>query len=486
MDFEKEWFAHPDWWFNCTSDVDKYITKNYEHLLEEETQSLSPLSKILVFDQLPHHVFRGQCANHIITYYLQKALCIVNEILFSLDLYEDDQLCFILLPLRHTKDPSQIYKSIELVWNRISKRDSPVLRRFITASYQRCPLVGASLVAGNIVDIPARYKDILYHSSMYTPKRLNKNPNFPSRPRGKVVISLSGGVDSMVSSWILTQQYSTSEVCAIHVNYNNRPTSDEEASMVADWCTYIGIPCYIRKLHEIKRQPCMDHGLRSIYESYTRNVRYQCYKDLKGIIVLGHNSDDRLENIFTNIAHKSKYDNLDGMTEYSNQDGIKFWRPLLGVSKEEIIRFAKENHIPYLPNSTPEWSQRGQIRSTIVPVLDKWDNNFVDGMFQMSRMMRELHENLQSHVKSFLGRHKVDADGTLKIKFDTLSNSYMFWKETFSQLGVVVSDKSLKSFLQKLEVREKLRSNTCIVLSKYFKVKVCYELKCLEFYRLFV
>lgn len=478
MEFQNEWFAHPEWWFNCASDVDEYIASKYEFLLELDNISHLPaLSKIIIFDQLPHHIYRGQSANHIIAYFLQKAITISESIIFSLDFYDDHEFCFILLPLRHSKIPSLVYKSINMGWERINKNDSVVLRRFLTASYNRCPLVGATLELGDCTNFSVKYSDILYHLPLNKPVDVTNNPfGLPSRGKQRIIISLSGGVDSMVCSWMITQRYSTHDICAVHINYNNRPSSDQEACMVADWCDYLEIPCYVRKLHEIRREPCMKHGLRNIYETYTKNVRYKSYKELGGeLVVLGHNYDDVIENIFTNIAHKNKYENLGGMTAFSEHDDILFWRPLLGVRKDEIIEFANNHNIPYLPNSTPVWSQRGQIRNSIIPVLDEWDTNFVSGICQLSERMKELHCDLHIQVKSILSRKEVSSCGAIMIPLDTLSNSYLMWKILFGELGFCISDKSLKSFIHKIKSNEKIKVQSKITLSKECKIIVFHQ-----------
>ena len=118
-------------------------------------------------------------------------------------------------------------------------------------------------------------------------------------------------------------------------------------------------------------------------------VRYGVYKALKGPVILGHNKDDCLENIFTNIANKTKYDDLRGMTHISNNQ-VEFWRPLLDFSKDEIVEYAKKHDIPHLPNSTPTWSQRGQIRSKVIPCLNEWNPEFIKGLFEITKQTKVL------------------------------------------------------------------------------------------------
>jgi tRNA(Ile)-lysidine synthase TilS/MesJ len=255
----------------------------------------------------------------------------------------------------------------------------------------------------------------------------------------------------------------------VHINYANRITSKDEAeaNFVVDWCnTILHIPCYVRHITEINRQQCMDNGFRELYETYTRNVRYFAYKEFgqDAKIVLGHNKDDIMENIFTNIANKNKYDNLDGMTEYSTQDGICFWRPLLNLSKEEIISYAHANNIPYLPNSTPTWSQRGQIRNSIVPVINKWNPQFIPALHDLSDTLNEYHEIMNRMIDEIICREPL--------YIDTLHISKIFWRSLFAKLGYEnISNKSLNHMCERLSYfKDSMRINISKNLSINIKV----------------
>lgn len=489
--FEDDWVQHPEWWFNCSAEIDQHLTETYEHLLDDAHDHTSPVQYILLNDQLVRHIYRNQSANHIIAYFLRKACEKTREILFALDFYDDARFCFILLPLRHTNDPGDIFQAIELGWQRLENiGDTPTLRRFLSAAYQRCPLVGASLVTDTTPYNIGDFSDILDYCPATLPTQMSSKHllcdhlSNLSQPTPRMIISLSGGVDSMVCSWLLTQRYPTNDIVAVHINYNNRPTSDKEAMLVANWCSLLGIPCYTRRLHEIRRKPCMEHGMRDVYESYTRNVRYQSYKDAGGcrenMVVLGHNKDDVLENIFTNIAQKCKFDDLDGMTEFSSQDNVSFWRPLLKVTKADIIAFARYHSIPFLPNSTPPWSQRGQIRSAIVPTLNKWDGNFIDNMYDLSVMVKDLHGNLRNQVTQYLSTCCCVDERTEFITLRDITNTTgVFWREVFKQTKVSVSEKSLKSFLERLTMTKQKQNTMTIMLSKHRKAVLCHKGKSL-------
>lgn len=485
-EFKQDWFNHPEWWFSQEPSYDSYITTKYEDLLSTVQEDTDPLTAIIIYDQLPRHIFRGQQAEHIIAYYLDKALNIVRKSLHTQ--YEQtltpQEWTFFMLPFRHTKHRNKILYVIKCTWQRLSTDNNPIYKRFLKATYTRFlrdhpSQLSLMYIYGNIncpqVQDPTKFSDLLaycpntYRSPIESPLFISSLgtdlPNIiksnidPSQP---IIISLSGGVDSMVCSFILkhTLQKTNTKLMALHINYDNRPQCDQEVAFLRQWCSHLQIPLYIRAIKEIHRAPCMQYELRDLYESYTRDVRYQSYKSLieptastsPPQVILGHNEDDCLENIMTNIAHQNKYDNLMGMTFSSEQDGINFIRPLLKTSKENIIQFAKDNNIPFLPNSTPTWSQRGQIRNNIVPVLDKWDTRFVPALFELSKKMSGLHDVLRSSVSQFITRNTSTDPNNFNIQsmpFTDLVTIDVFWHEFFvSYFTQRPSSKSIHNLIE--------------------------------------
>jgi len=422
---ENLWFFNKDWWFSSNDSTDKTVCELFQHLLDDpKIAQQSIIEQILRYDQLPRHIFRKQSANHIILYFLKKAIDIVNSLsLKELLQMPPEQLVFTLLPWRHSGCPFLIYKAMSIGWKAMEINPSlNILRSFLRACYKRCPIVGLSQQP-----IETGY-----------------------------ILSLSGGVDSMVCSL----KFRRFIKAAIHISYCNRDTSSSEVTFVKEWCKLHNIPCYVREITEIQRQKCMNEGLRQDYEVYTRKVRFQCYRDFgsNSTILMGHNKTDTLENIFTNIASKSKYENLFGMTETSVLDGITFYRPLLNMTKEEVIEYAIQNKIPHLPCSTPTWSQRGQIRSSVVPVLEKWHPGFSNSLFDLSANMRDMHEMIEALVDS-VNVIKYD-NGDMCFDLQTNFNKY-YWRLLLNKLDIKVSSKSLENFVNRLR-----NGGTCIVLNK--------------------
>lgn len=434
--FVEYWLANPSHWFTKSDDVDTVVTEKFEGMLQNGDTCI--LGNIILYDQVPRHIYRKEQASHIISFFLEKALSFTN--LLKLSSLTDLEWAFATLPFRHKGTNLQYV--LQTAWSRYEKSGSKIIRRYIKATYDRLPL------AYNIKYFePAQFSFPIFNCDRFADV-LEFNPGVRTHLRNDlksllldlpndIVISLSGGVDSMVCLDML-HRLRIKNVTAVHVNYGNRGQENiVEEEFVKAWCDYLGIDIYVVRTNEINREQCMRHKLRDMYEQYTRKKRFYGYNvAMKNpFVMLGHNKDDVLENVFTNIANHTKYNNLYGMSPISCEDDITFYRPLLAITKDEIIKYARLYNIPYLKNSTPVWSQRGQIRNSVVPVLTKWNPKIIDGLYRLSKEMSDLNDIVDKMVEN------IDYDRLPKTK------SVYFWQKVF---GKTVSQKSIDNFIKRI------------------------------------
>lgn len=475
--FYYEWFDHPEWWFSKKQEYDEYISSKYSELLGicyvENYWSFKRL--ILMYDQLPRHIYRNEYANHIILYYLDKAVDIVNRWINTahFNVLTTIEWTFFLMPLRHTNEMSNMCRVMKEIWIRMGwdVYEREIVKRFLKATCNRFLRDNQNqrhfIEEFNSSNETITFDmSILHFSPMYyikpieskTTIKFNSNVIDKTKP---IIVSLSGGVDSMVSSFVLKKLFPSANIQALHICYDNRCECGQEILFLKHWCHHLGIKLYIRKIAEIHRKPCMEYELRDLYETYTRNVRYNCYKsitnDINPQVIMAHNKDDCLENIMTNIAHKNKYDNLQGMTAVSIQDDIMFMRPFLDTTKEDIIQFAHHNNIPYLPNSTPTWSQRGQIRNDIVPVLDKWNDKFVPSLYHLSDNLSSFYKIMQVSLSQFIRKGVFNDTMNIftinEISLSDIVNEDIYWKELFNKLyNVYPSTKAIQNLVYVMSV----------------------------------
>jgi tRNA(Ile)-lysidine synthetase-like protein len=466
--FYNDWIRYRYYWFNQYDGFDNYISSNYGYLIDKYNYVCdnNPIIGILIYDQLTRHYYRNENANHIITYFNRKALQIANihnneEFLKNLS-YDD--WCFFILVYRHTNERTNLLFAMKEAQKRGNKS-------FIKATYNRanfkeelefydCKNDYYNYISFDTTILDVWNEDFIYENEKDKFKVIGDYSDLITqlsikKPNQKIIVSLSGGVDSISCLLSCVYLFTNNNVVAVHINYNNRKETNEEVKFLQWFCNKLNVSLYIRTIHEIKRQTSIENDMREVYETYTKRVRFNSYrkaheienKDNKEIpiVILGHNKDDCIENILTNITYKNKYDNLNGIELSMNIDNINFYRPLIDVSKKEIYEFANTYNLSYLKNSTPDWCQRGKIRTTVVPVLNNWDSRFLDGLTCMTSILKDLHLNLYMTVNNNFHNTNI-------LTVNNLNTSILFWKYgIFKLFNFYPSNKSLQSLIQRLE-----------------------------------
>jgi len=483
------WFTNKNVWFNPSQLDDEYIYTTFFkeeffslYTSKNEYQLLDNFKKgmniILLYDQVPRHANRI-LKNVNVSEYTSKIISFAEKFYvkhrYSLDA---DYFAFVLLPLRHTKDYTKILYVIKETIIQIKKYPKELkYKRFLKATLERYILqCDDSINIEKIIPIdtiqeiidPANICEL--GLEIYKPRSIEKDlPKIikineeiikVNDETIKKIISLSGGVDSMIMSYILTKKYGPSNVVAVHINYNNRKECESEVEVIKSWCSFLNIRLFIRKIIELNRPECMELELRDLYETITRDLRYLTYQNVaklinvnKCIVYLGHNKDDRFENILTNIVSESLYCNLNGMAfetiQQFKNDSITFIRPMLNIIKSDIYKFANYCQIPHFIDSTPKWSQRGKIRDSVRPAIESWNSKAIESFFGLSDVVSELMIILDSTADQYV--INIKNDKILRINITNKLLEKILFKSIFTKLSYFVSQKGLESFYKKIE-----------------------------------
>lgn len=513
--FLEDWLCHPEWWFNSSHVYDDLITAKYGNLLEVDVTS-DVLAFIILYDQVPRHFYRKESAEHIITYFRMKAVNLIDRNIEMVRELDGHKLCFALLPYRHRDTSNYFNLVLDIIWNKLLATEDQTLvniyQRYLKATYERHDIHNSVSISqysddvhshnALILQVPTKvpfhnlnvYDDILDYNGEHLTNTDTGNQvlNLNLKTLNKYIISLSGGVDSMVCCYIAKQSVANSKVTAVHINYCNRDTSMQEEKFVRDWCAQHGVTLYVRRIKEINRPLCMKYELRNTYETYTRNIRYATYMKVAehaGMsscnVILGHNKDDCFENILTNINKKTKYENLLGIQDIGIQNGITFYRPMLHIWKREIVAFAHQVGIPYLYDSTPSWSQRGKIRDSIVPMLTRWDVGVINSFFDLAENMRQTTIITNIYIDNLLDVMTIQDtnDSTLvfevnQIQRELLTNM-IFWREIIDKVILKYnittkkpSHKSLTCMLDRFQKQPESHPTITAELTKQLRVVV--------------
>jgi len=470
-----DWFSNKKYWFSCDLKFDTYLCDKYISLLDDNNNDyyskIELIALIIVYDQLPRHYCRIYNILDI-DFYSKKATIISEKVLKNYNNFTINELCFIYLPFRHiNKNIKDIIKKFIMLYNISIGIDKITCKKYLKNTLDKIINIYDNNDL-NIKEFNDLNKNILSNNTFYYStidiEKIIKIEYNKIKTDDLIVVSLSGGVDSMVILYILNKFHKN--IIAIHINYNNNNTSKDELDFVKYYCNYLKIKLIYRTIDEISRNECLNNGLRDLYENITKKIRFNMYNSVNPkYVLLGHNKDDCFENIISNIGNKNNYDNLSGMSILSNINNLNIWRPMLNIEKKEIIAYANNNNIPYLLDSTPKWSIRGKIRDNIKPAFENINNtNMIEAFFILKEKLEESNTIITLTVDNLINKLKYDnnmyygiytKDEIKTIKYILISKIF------FNKLNIKVSYKTLKDFRKINNRKFILNKNSNIIIN---------------------
>ncbi|MGF1907944.1 tRNA lysidine(34) synthetase TilS [Vibrio kasasachensis] len=186
----------------------------------------------------------------------------------------------------------------------------------------------------------------------------------------KIVLALSGGVDSRVLLELLScyQRRSAISCLAVHVHHGLSTNANDWAEQCQNWCSQAGIELVVEK---VQLSP-QGHSI----EECAREARYQALEkhlDVGDVLLTGQHSDDQLETFLLALKRGSGPKGLSAMAKKMPFKGATLIRPLLNVSREQIEQYAVIKDLEWVEDESNQDTRfdRNFIRHQITPILKK-------------------------------------------------------------------------------------------------------------------
>jgi tRNA(Ile)-lysidine synthase len=269
-----------------------------------------------------------------------------------------------------------------------------------------------------------------------------------------VVIALSGGADSCALLWCLVRlsdEYGLKLVAA-HFNHGLRKEqSDEDEVFCRGLAQKFGVDFLTQKMLD----PSIPRGVSP--EDYFRRERY-CFLDTVAAdrgadkIALGHHMQDQAETVLLNVLRGSGLDGLKGFLPM--RDG-KYIRPLIGVTRQDIIATLKEAGIDFREDSTNSSHVylRNRLRGELIPLLQKKYNPRIEqNLARMAEIVRRDDDWISGHVNSILTSTRIQYQ----------QNQASFSAEYFKSLHEALGFRLVKALLEGLSPEGRGFSSTHI------------------------
>lgn len=181
----------------------------------------------------------------------------------------------------------------------------------------------------------------------------------PDIPAGSVVAAgVSGGPDSMAMLWLLSRWAAERNVSirAYTVDHGLRPESASEARGVSAW-----VKDWPKVTHEVLVWEGEKPGSRILEEARAKRYTLMTGAMMAAgadYLFIAHHRDDQAETFLIRLAKGSGLDGLAGMRSLQKKEGgITLVRPLLDVSKEDLVLLCDDNAIPYVDDPTNKNAQ---------------------------------------------------------------------------------------------------------------------------------
>ena len=247
--------------------------------------------------------------------------------------------------------------------------------------------------------------------------------HFPALSSQRVLVAVSGGVDSMVLLDLLREL--VDEVAVAHCNFQLRgQDSAQDEQLVESYCKRHQLTCHIKRFDT--------KLLKQSTQMAARTLRYNWFEELclsnnYDVILTAHHADDNIETLFMNIIRGTGVEGLTGIPE---QNG-RILRPLLPFYKSEIANYAQAHQIPW----REDWSnqsddyQRNAIRHHVIPELVKLHPKALENTTKTIDFTKEAALVIQQQTEQLQKQLFLNEEETIRISTSSVKalHPLSFW-----------------------------------------------------------
>ncbi len=208
----------------------------------------------------------------------------------------------------------------------------------------------------------------------------------------KNLLAFSHGTDSTALFYALL---GLCEFDLCLVNYHTRISSNDEENSARNLATKYNKNIFIKhtKINS------------SNFESKARDFRYEFFDELMNDydnLILAHNLNDRFEWFLMQLSKGAGVCNLVGFSGIDKRKNYKIIRPLINVSKDEIMSFLAKNNYKYFQDESnfDKKYKRNEIR---INYANDFIKNYANGVKKSFEYLQIDKANLDGEIKEYKG-----------------------------------------------------------------------------------
>jgi len=209
---------------------------------------------------------------------------------------------------------------------------------------------------------------------------------------GTVVAAVSGGPDSMALLHLLKTmaEEMPMQVVVAHANHQFRGAESEaEAGLVRRIAGEWGMPCETAELG----MPAYIASTGMNPQEASRERRYLFLKETAAkyaspYVLTAHHADDQAETVLMRVVRGTGVSGLAGIPSRRKAEGLELIRPLLRITKCELLDYCKRNEVPYAADSSNNDRHyfRNAVRLDLLPMLERYNPRLRDSLVRLADM----------------------------------------------------------------------------------------------------
>ena len=242
------------------------------------------------------------------------------------------------------------------------------------------------------------------------------NQNLPFLNGKKLLIAISGGIDSIVLTHILYKLNFT--ISLAHCNFSLRgKESNKDEIFVKELGEKLQAPTFTIQFDTEKY--ATEKGIST--QMAARDLRYNWFDKIRlenniDYIITAHQKDDIIETFIINLTRGTGLDGLTGIPEVNES----IVRPMLPFDRNDILIYASKNKLQWREDQTNSSIKyvRNKIRHKIVPVLKELNPNLLNTFHTTLENLKGSQQIVKDSVENI--RQKVSTIKENEVYFDIL------------------------------------------------------------------